>query len=494
MNKLTGFIEINRQVEDKRPVQERLADYKEVYEPLSPSQVQKQANRCMDCGIPFCHSGCPLGNLIPDFNDCVYNEDWEKAAQILHQTNNFPEFTGRLCPAPCEHACVLGINSDPVTIEQIEKYIVEEAFKNNWITAKPPETRTGKTVAVIGSGPSGLAAAQQINRAGHSVTVYERDHKVGGLLRYGVPDFKLEKTVIDRRIEILEQEGIVFKTNSFIGKNVPVTELDSYDAVVICTGATMDRKLPIPGNDAKGVVAAMHFLKQQNNRVAGQPAVSDNNYYELDEELDAKGKHVIVIGGGDTGSDCIGTCNRQGAASITNFELLNKPPDTRSDHTPWPYFALRLYTSSSHEEGVDREWNILTKEFITEGGTVTGLKTVEVEWLTNIETGKRYFNEIEGTEKIWPCDLALIAIGFSGPENTLIDQLGVEFTTHGTVKASLSDYKTNVKKYFTAGDCRRGQSLIVWAISEGREAAYQVDKYLMGKSLLPTKGSGGLTS
>ncbi len=494
MNKKTGFLEKERRVEPKRDVSTRLKDYKEVYDALTQQDVSDQASRCMDCGIPFCHSGCPLGNLIPDFNDAVFKEDWKEALDILEQTNNFPEFTGRLCPAPCEHACVLGIIKNPVTIEQIEKYIVETGFSNGWIKAQQPEKRTGKTVGIIGSGPAGLAAAQQLNRAGHTVTVYERDDKVGGLLRYGVPDFKLEKDVVDRRVKLLEEEGITFKTKAYIGKNVPVEEVKQNDAIVLCTGATVARPLPIPGADAKGVVSAMHFLKQQNKRVADQEPLDDTNYYSLDYDLDAKGKNVIVIGGGDTGSDCIGTSNRQGAKSVTNFELLNKPPESRSDSTPWPYFALRLYTSTSHEEGVEREWNILTKEFITENGHVTGLKTVEVKWEKDPKSGRMQFTEVPGSEKIWPADLVLVAIGFSGPEQSLMEQLGVKLDQRGTVDAPLTDYQTNVKNIFSAGDCRRGQSLIVWAISEGREAAYNVDKFLMGHSNLPRKGNGGLQS
>lgn len=493
MGKLTGFLEIERKTEDKRSVEERLKDYQELYKPLPKEKVQDQGARCMDCGIPFCHSGCPVGNLIPDFNDLVYEGEWHNALKVLHKTNNFPEFTGRLCPAPCEHACVLGINEPPVAIEMIEKYIVEKGFENGWVVPELPEERTGKSVAVIGSGPAGLAAAQQLNRAGHSVTVFERDARIGGLVRYGVPDFKLEKTVIDRRVTVMEQEGIIFKPNSHIGKNIPVSELADFDAIVLATGATVSRKLPIGNSDAEGVVQAMHFLKQQNNRVAGVPAIDENNYYELDEEVTADGKHVIVIGGGDTGSDCIGTSNRQGAKSVTNFELLTKPADGRTEHYPWPYFAVKLYTSTSHEEGVERQWSILTKEFVKdENNQLVGLKTVNVEWERDSSTGKMNLIEIEGSEKEWPCDLALIAIGFTGPEASLAEQLGVRLTARGNHEASLKNYQTNVKNIFSAGDCRRGQSLIVWAISEGRECAYHVDKFLMGKSKLPRKGEGGL--
>lgn len=494
MGQLRGFLEHDRKNEQKRSVTERLKDYNELYELSSKADVETQAARCMECGIPFCHSGCPLGNLIPDFNDYVYRQEWRLALDTLHKTNNFPEFTGRLCPAPCEHACVLGIIDDPVSIESIEKYIVETGFENDWIQPNPPANRTGKTVAVIGSGPSGLAAAQQLNRAGHSVTVFERDAKVGGLLRYGVPDFKLEKTVIDRRIDILEQEGITFKTNAHIGKNTSVEVLDTFDAVLLTTGATVDNRLPIPNADAKGVVQAMHFLKQQNNRVSGKPAIDENNYYELQEEITATDKHVIVIGGGDTGSDCIGTSNRHGAKSVTNFELLDKPSVTRTSEHPWPYFSFTLKDSTSHEEGVERSWNILTKEFIKdEEGNLKALRTVNVTWNTNPETGKKEFVEVEGSEKVWDCDLALIAIGFRGPEKSLAEQLGIESTVRSNYKASNTNYQTNKKHIFAAGDCRRGQSLIVWAISEGREAAYHIDTYLMGKSYLPTKGTGDLS-
>ncbi|MBX2845049.1 MAG: glutamate synthase subunit beta [Saprospiraceae bacterium] len=493
MGKLTGFMEIGRQTERKRSVQDRINDYKELYEHLPDQSLQDQAARCMDCGIPFCHSGCPLGNLIPDFNDLVYKEDWQGALEVLHRTNNFPEFTGRLCPAPCEHACVLGINADPVAIETIEKYIVEKAFEKGWITPQLPEQRTGKKVAIIGSGPAGLAAGQQLNRAGHSVTIFERDAQPGGLLRYGVPDFKMEKHIIDRRLKVMEAEGIAFKTNAYVGKNVAISELKSYDAVLLANGATVGRKLPIPGADATGVVQAMHFLKQQNKRVEGSAPIDTNNYYSLEEEVVAKGKNVIVIGGGDTGSDCIGTSIRQGAKSVVNFELLGKPPVARSASTPWPLFALKMSTSTSHEEGAERNWSILTKEFLKDAsGQLTGLKTVEIEWITDAETGKARFEEVADTEKIWPCDLVLIAIGFSGVEPTLAQQLGVELDPRGNQKASLKDYKTNLKGVFAAGDSRRGQSLIVWAISEGREAAFHIDEYLMGKSYLPQKGQGDI--
>ncbi|AEE17994.1 glutamate synthase subunit beta [Dokdonia sp. 4H-3-7-5] len=478
MGKVTGFLEYKRKDESYVAPEERLKNYKEFTVPLEESDLKKQGGRCMDCGIPFCHSGCPLGNLIPDFNDAVYKGRWKVAAGILHATNNFPEFTGRLCPAPCEEACVLGINEDPVTIENIEKNIVERAFEEGWITAQPPVKRTGKSVAVIGSGPSGLATAQQLNRAGHVVTVFERDAKVGGLLRYGIPDFKMEKNVIDRRLEVLEEEGITFKTNANVGQNISVEALqDEYDAIVLCGGATVRRSIPIKGAHLKGVYQAMDFLKQNNER---QDGLND-----WEEEIVATGKNVVVIGGGDTGSDCIGTSNRQGASSVTNFEILNKPTVERPTEQPWPYYPMRLRTSSSHKEGVDRVFSISTKEFVGDAaGNLTGLITAEVEWITH-ESGRRELKEVPNSEKEWECDMAFLALGFTGPEKTLIDQLHLDTDLRGNIKAT--DYSTNVSGVFAAGDMRRGQSLIVWAISEGRQAAHHVDKFLMGISELPLK-------
>ena len=482
MGKITGFIEYKRVDEPNKAVEDRLKDFKEFTLPLDIKEQEKQASRCMDCGVPFCHSGCPLGNLIPDFNDLIYRGEWQKALDILHSTNNFPEFTGRLCPAPCEKACVLGIIEDPVSIENIEKDIVERGFAEGWILANPPKIRTGKKVAVVGSGPAGLAAAQQLNRAGHLVTVFERDDAIGGLLRYGIPNFKLEKEIIDRRIAILEEEGVVFKNNTHIGVNYSVDQLDEFDAVVLCGGATKKRALPTKGADAKGVVQAMDFLTQQTKTIFGSKF--------SEEAISAKGKNVIVIGGGDTGSDCIGTSNRQGAKSVTNFEIMPKPPVGRSETTPWPFWPLQLKTSSSHEEGCDRNWLINTKEFITnEKNELIGLKTVEVEW--KIVPGERpLLIEKVGSEKTWPCDLVLLALGFTGPENILSDQLGLELDQRTNYKAR--NYQTNVPHIFAAGDMRRGQSLIVWAINEGREAAREVDLYLMGESNLPVKGQGDL--
>jgi len=482
MGKITGFKEYERVDEGYKAVKDRLKNYREFTIPLKEDAMQKQGGRCMDCGIPFCHSGCPLGNLIPDFNDLIYRNEWKKALEILHATNNFPEFTGRLCPAPCEKACVLGIIEDPVSIENIEKSIVERGFKEGWIVPKPPKERTDKKIAVVGSGPAGLAAAQQLNRAGHHVTVLERDDAIGGLLRYGIPNFKLEKELIDRRLAILEAEGIIFKTNVNVGVNYSVEKLKEFDAVVLCGGATEKRSLPTKGIDAIGVEQAMEFLTQQTKTLFGKK-------YE-GKTISATGKDVIVIGGGDTGSDCIGTSNRQGAKSVTNFEIMPKPPIGRSETTPWPFWPLQMKTSSSHEEGCERDWLINTKEFIkNEKGELTAVKTVKVEW--KMIPGQRpQLLEVAGTEKIWPCDLALLALGFTGPEKTLSEQLGLELDARSNFKAN--NYQTNIPNIFTAGDMRRGQSLIVWAINEGREAAREVDLYLMGESNLQTKGTGDL--
>ena len=482
MGKITGFKEIERQDETYTSVIDRVKNYKEFTVPLTDKEITKQGSRCMDCGIPFCHSGCPLGNLIPDFNHMVHQGEWQKASWILHSTNNFPEFTGRLCPAPCEQSCVLGIIEDPVSIENIEKNIVERAFKEGWIKPQPPKSRTNKTIAVIGSGPAGLAAAQQLNRAGHTVTVFERDDEVGGLLRYGIPNFKMEKGIIDRRIEILKAEGIIFKTNTNVGVNYAVEDLKIFDSLVLCGGSTKTRSLPIQGIDADGVVQAMDFLTQQTKVLFGK---------EVKDQIMATDKDVIVIGGGDTGSDCIGTSNRHGAKSVVNFEIMPKPPGHRSASTPWPFWPLKLKTSSSHKEGVERNWLINTKEFVKDKeGKLIALKTINVQW--EVIPGKKpKLIEIAGTEKTWPCDLALLALGFTGPESTLADKLGIDRDGRSNYKAIYGKYQTNIPNIFTAGDMRRGQSLIVWAISEGREAARQVDIYLMGKSELPSKDISG---
>jgi len=482
MGKITGFKEFERQDETYTSVKDRVKNYKEFTIPLNEKDLSKQGSRCMDCGIPFCHSGCPLGNLIPDFNHMVHQGEWKKASWILHSTNNFPEFTGRLCPAPCEQACVLGIIEDPVSIENIEKNIVERAFKEGWIKPQPPKSRTDKTIAVIGSGPAGLAAAQQLNRAGHVVTVFERDDEVGGLLRYGIPNFKMEKGIIDRRIAILEAEGIIFKTNINVGVNYDVKDLKSFDSIVLCGGSTEKRSLPTLGIEAEGVVQAMDFLTQQTKALFGK---------EVKDQIMATDKDVIVIGGGDTGSDCIGTSNRHGAKSVVNFEIMPKPPGHRSAKTPWPFWPLQLKTSSSHKEGADRNWLINTKEFVKDtNGKLIALKTVNVEWKMVLGE-KPELIEIAGTEKTWPCDLALLALGFTGPESTLADKLGLNTDARSNYKATYGKYQTNVSNIFTAGDMRRGQSLIVWAISEGREAARQVDIFLMGKSELPSKDIAG---
>ncbi|MCU0400251.1 MAG: glutamate synthase subunit beta [Algoriphagus sp.] len=472
-----GFIQFKRETPVSRDPKERIGDYREIYEPFSGEKLNHQAARCMDCGVPFCHNGCPLGNVIPEFNDAVYNKEWAQAINILRSTNNFPEFTGRICPAPCEASCVLGINKDPVAIELIEKSIAEKAYELGLITANPPASRTGKKVAVIGSGPAGLAAADQLNQAGHEVTLFEKDAKVGGLLRYGIPDFKLEKWVIDRRIELMRQEGVIFSTKTEIGTSIKADSiLQNYDAVVLSTGAQQPRGLNIKGDKLKGVHFAMEFLGRQNQVIGG----------ELGENpISAKGKHVIVIGGGDTGSDCIGTSNRHGAASITQLELLPKPPKQRNTLNPWPEWPMTLRTSSSHEEGAERMFSILTKEFVgNEAGEVTGLTLVDIEWKE--KGGRMTFEEIPGTERTVPCDLAFIAIGYMGPaQNGLLQAFGVD-TLENSLPKSKNFQSTN-PKVFLAGDMRRGQSLVVWAISEGREAAVKVDEFLMGSSTLPMK-------
>ena len=491
MGEPRGFMKYERTIAGKEPAQERLKHFNEFLTILPTEELVRQGARCMDCGLPFCHTGCPLGNIIPDFNDLVYRNQWHEASQRLHATNNFPEFTGRVCPAPCEAACVLGINEDPVAIKQIEMAIADRAFDEGWVVAEPPADRSGKRVAVVGSGPAGLAAAQQLNRAGHLVTVFERSDRPGGLMMYGIPDFKLEKWRVWRRIRQMEEEGIEFRCGVNVGKDIPAESLTvEYDAVVLSGGATLGRDLPIPGRDLKGVHFAMDFLPQQNKRNAGDA---------VNGQIVASGKHVIVIGGGDTGSDCDGTSNRQGAASLTQFELLPKPPDVgsyprrieRPSHTPWPQWPIILRTSSSHEEGCGREWGILTKEFLgDEHGHLRALRSVRIEWYTDAANGQQKFRELPDSEQEWPCQLALLAMGFVGPEKQgLVADLGLELDPRGNVKAG-SDYKTSRDGVFAAGDMRRGQSLVVWAIHEGREAARCVDLWLMGQTNLPSVSAG----
>lgn len=481
MGKVTGFLEYGRKSESHVEVKTRIKNYKEFTIPLKQNELIKQAARCMNCGVPFCHSGCPLGNLIPDFNDAVYKGQWQKASQILHQTNNFPEFTGRLCPAPCEEACVLNINSDPVTIENIEKNIAEQAFANNWLLPEEIKQRTGKKVAVIGSGPAGLAAAEQLNRAGHEVTVFEKDSHAGGLLRFGIPDFKLDKSIIDRRLQLMRDSGVVFEYNCEVGTDLKALELKHrFDAVAICAGANLRRGLPVEGHLVSGVEQAMDYLTHNNQVLARNT--------EMTELLSAKGKHVIVIGGGDTGSDCIGTAIRQGAESVLSFEIMPKPPLKGPFKQPWPHWPMRLRTSTSQQEGVEQSWNIATKAFVcNEKQQLIAVKTVEVEW-----TEQMKLIEIAGTEKQWLCDMVLLAMGFTGTQQQLADNLGIVLSDKQLYPANETDFMINKEGVFAAGDCRRGQSLIVWAISEGRELAHQIDKFLMGNSLLPQKGSGDL--
>ncbi len=484
MGKVTGFLEYRRLQEASEDRESRKKHYREFILHLSDDEAKVQGARCMDCGIPFCMSGCPVNNIIPDFNDLVYRQDWKAAIQSLHSTNNFPEFTGRVCPAPCEEACTLRINDDPVGIKSIEHAIIDKAWEEGWVAPQPPSHKTGKRVAVVGSGPAGLACAQQLARAGHAVVVFEKNDRIGGLLRYGIPDFKMEKWLLDRRLGQMEAEGVEFRVNHVIGQTPvgagnkqakpvsPKKLLAEFDAVVLSGGAELPRDLPVPGRELDGIHFAMDFLPLQNRRVAGDKNV---------EDLWASGKHVIVIGGGDTGSDCVGTSNRHGAASITQFELLPMPPDL--DCNPvWPYWPQRLRTSSSHEEGAERDWSIATKEFIGENGTVKGLKAVRLEW----KDGK--MSELPGSEFVLPADLVLLAMGFVSPVQAVLDGFGVDKDPRGNVKATTDGegcYLTSVPKVFAAGDMRRGQSLVVWAIREGRQCARAVDEFLMGFSELP---------
>ena len=492
MGKPTGFKEFTRELPEKKPVAERLHNYKEFIERYSDQKLNQQASRCMDCGVPFCHNGCPLGNIIPEFNDAVYRQSWKEAYEILSSTNNFPEFTGRICPAPCESACVLGINQPAITIEEIEKHIIEIAFEKGLVVARKPNVRSGKKVAVVGSGPAGLAVAAQLNHAGHLVTVYERDDAPGGLLRYGIPDFKLEKWVIDRRIAVMEEEGVIFKCNANVGVNVSINDLlREYHSVVLAGGSTVPRDLDIPGRELNGVHYAMEFLKQQNKRVAEKDPFAKANIESniAPETISASGKNVLVIGGGDTGSDCVGTSNRHGAKSITQFELLPKPPQDRINSMPWPTYPMTLKTSSSHEEGCERMWSITTKAFVGDDqGNLKALKIADLEWKFTEEGKPASFVEVPGSEREIPCELALLAMGFLYPQKAgILEELDVELDERGNVKATEKDYRTNISKIFSCGDMRRGQSLVVWAISEGRECARHVDEYLSGSSRLESK-------
>ena len=489
MGKPTGFLEIDRKTALKRPVSERVTDYKEIELLASPEATEAQASRCMDCGTPFCHNGCPLGNIIPEFNDAVFEQNWKYAFEILVSTNNFPEFTGRICPAPCESACVLGINKPAVAIEMIEKSIIEKAYAEGWVVPQIPAKRSGKRVAIVGSGPAGLAAASQLNKAGHLVTVYERADRVGGLLRFGIPDFKLDKSTIDRRVAVMEQEGIEFITNTAIGQDIKLAKLQQeFDAVVLTTGSTTPRLIQAKGNDAIGIFPAMEFLSQQNKRVSGIDVVKNHKgeNYSYGDIL-ATGKHVVVIGGGDTGSDCVGTSNRHKAKSITQIEVMPKPPVDRAENTPWPNWPNMLRTSTSHEEGAVRLWSISLQEFVkNEKGE---LKALVIGDISMKNVNGKLEQEISNVREI-PCDLALIAAGFLHTDHlNIIEELknqGGTLDERGNIAAD-GTYKTLVDKVFTAGDARRGQSLVVWAISEGREAARQVDLSLMGKTNLPGK-------
>ena len=477
MGKVTGFLEAKRSKQPYRPVEKRLLDWDQVMAPWQPEPLKEQAARCMDCGIPFCHQGCPLGNLIPDWNDLVYRDQWEDAIQRLHATNNFPEFTGTLCPAPCEGSCVLGINDDPVNIKAVELSIINKAWEQGWIKPQIASTKTGKTVVIVGSGPAGLAAAQQLARAGHDVTVLERDDRIGGLMRYGIPEFKMEKKVLDRRLEQMQAEGVTLKTNVHVGVDISAQQLkQDYDAVILTGGACDRRDLPAEGRELKGIYQAMEYLPMQNRVCEGDS--------QADDFISAKDKHVVIIGGGDTGADCLGTANRQGAKSVHQLEIMAKPPETRGEDNPWPEWPRIFRTASAHEEGVDRVYSVSTKRFIDDGnGNVSGLELVTVE-MKNVD-GRMQFAEVAGSEKTLPADLVFLAMGFVGPEKSgMIEELALALDARGNVIAD-KNWMTNVEGVFVAGDMQRGQSLIVWAIAEGRSAARGVDEYLMGASDLP---------
>jgi len=476
MGKPTGFMEISRKDRKYRPIEERIHNYREFVISLTDEEAGKQGARCMDCGIPYCHNGCPINNIIPDWNDLVYQNKWQEALEVLHSTNNFPEFTGRICPAPCEAACTLNLNDQPVTIKSIECSIIDKGWENGWIKPQTPKHRSGKRVAIVGSGPAGLACAQQLARAGHAVVVFEKNDRIGGLLRYGIPDFKMEKHIIDRRIAQMQAEGVTFRPNSHIGNNVPAqTLLDKYDAVVLAGGSEKPRDLPIPGRELNGVHFAMEFLPQQNKRNAGDT---------LQNGITATDQHVLVIGGGDTGSDCIGTSIRQGAAHVTQIEILPKPPEKENKGLTWPLWPNKQRTSSSQEEGCDRDYSVSTKSFEGENGVVKQANCVRVEWKN--EGGRWVMSEIPGSEFTIKADRVFLAMGFVHPvQDGLLKDLGVDLDERGNVKADTASYQTSLPKVFTAGDMRRGQSLVVWAIREGRQAARAVDEFLMGTSDLP---------
>ena len=494
MGKVTGFMEFERLKEASEAPEKRVKHYKEFVITLNDDEAKIQGARCMDCGIPFCNNGCPVNNIIPDFNDLVYKQDWKAALQTLHSTNNFPEFTGRICPAPCEAACTLGIHEEPVGIKSIEHAIIDKGWENNWVVPQVPAQKTGKKVAVVGSGPAGMAAAQQLARVGHDVTVFEKNDRIGGLLRYGIPDFKMEKFHIDRRVEQMQAEGVTFKTGVLVGDKLaeggitnlaketvtPQELMAQFDAVILTGGSEVPRDLPVPGRQLKGVHFAMEFLPLQNRVNAGD---------KLKDQIMATKKNVLVIGGGDTGSDCVGTSNRHGAKQVTQIELMPQPPEEENKPLVWPYWPMKMRTSSSHEEGVARDWAVTTKEFIDDGkGNVKAAKCAKVEWVKDEATGQMKMQEIAGSEFVVEADLVLFAMGFTNPAKSILDAFGVEKDNRGNAKATTDGegcYRTNVDKVFAAGDMRRGQSLVVWAIREGRQAAREVDEFLMGATVLP---------